>query len=579
MAEKFRSYGADDPYIAPRRPAADPVRQSGGHPSEPGDPLAELARLIGQDDPFSANRQHPQRNDRSMLNDGDPAPQWLTGGSRDPHREDNVYDGHDRGSYDNRYNPSRPNDSVYSRGVPSQGYEEQGWGERHAQGTPAYGRSRYDEFDAEHRSRSDARYGHATEPAADHGDHGAYRDPRVYDDVRAYGGQRAYGDSPAYIEPQGYGAVGGRETSGYGSDPYAATEYGAQDASRLSAHDQTSSGYDSDRNYPDTTYDGAERDVPAPRRRTGAVVLVSVTVLAIVGVAGAFGYRAYTRGAGPAKTPVIMADTTPNKVVPAAPKSEGSGKLIHDRVADRGQGERVVSREEQPVEVKPPRIVLPGGPAVQVPQPPPWTVTPAAPSSATASATPQSTPAPGASGNGGANNEPRRVRTMTIRPDSSPGATPERPSPPVRSAAIGPTPVPGPAPSAASAPSAPPRAARAPATTQGPLAISPQADPAPAPAPARTASLPAARAAADGGIMVQLTSQRTESEAQASYRALQTRYPAVLGSRDPVIRRADLGSKGIYYRAQVGPFSTTEQANEFCGSLRAAGGQCIVQRN
>ncbi len=79
--------------------------------------------------------------------------------------------------------------------------------------------------------------------------------------------------------------------------------------------------------------------------------------------------------------------------------------------------------------------------------------------------------------------------------------------------------------------------------------------------------------------MVQLTSQKTESEAQASYRALQAKYPNVLGSRQPIVKRADLGEKGVYYRAQIGPFATADQANEFCGSLKSAGGQCIVQRN
>jgi len=52
----------------------------------------------------------------------------------------------------------------------------------------------------------------------------------------------------------------------------------------------------------------------------------------------------------------------------------------------------------------------------------------------------------------------------------------------------------------------------------------------------------------------------------------------VLGSRAPVIKKADLGEKGIYYRAMVGPFGSTEEASQFCGSLKTAGGQCVVQR-
>ena len=60
---------------------------------------------------------------------------------------------------------------------------------------------------------------------------------------------------------------------------------------------------------------------------------------------------------------------------------------------------------------------------------------------------------------------------------------------------------------------------------------------------------------------------------------MQGKFPAVLGSKDPVIKRADLGEKGVYYRAMVGPFGSSDEASQFCGSLKTAGGQCIVQKN
>jgi len=60
---------------------------------------------------------------------------------------------------------------------------------------------------------------------------------------------------------------------------------------------------------------------------------------------------------------------------------------------------------------------------------------------------------------------------------------------------------------------------------------------------------------------------------------LQSKFPAVLGSRSPLIKRADLGDKGVYYRAMVGPFGSSDEASQFCGSLKTAGGQCVVQRN
>ena len=51
-----------------------------------------------------------------------------------------------------------------------------------------------------------------------------------------------------------------------------------------------------------------------------------------------------------------------------------------------------------------------------------------------------------------------------------------------------------------------------------------------------------------------------------------------LGSRPPVIKRADLGDKGVYYRTMVGPFRSTEEAAKFCGNLKSAGGQCVIQK-
>ena len=79
--------------------------------------------------------------------------------------------------------------------------------------------------------------------------------------------------------------------------------------------------------------------------------------------------------------------------------------------------------------------------------------------------------------------------------------------------------------------------------------------------------------------MVQVSAQQTEQEAQSSYRVMQTKYPTVLGNRQPVIQRADLGDKGVFFRAQVGPFGNRDLANQFCESLKTAGGKCLVRAN
>jgi hypothetical protein len=81
------------------------------------------------------------------------------------------------------------------------------------------------------------------------------------------------------------------------------------------------------------------------------------------------------------------------------------------------------------------------------------------------------------------------------------------------------------------------------------------------------------------GYAVQVTSERSESSAQAALLALQSNYPNHLSGRQLFIRRADLGAKGTYYRVFVGLFASADEAARWCTRLKAAGGNCIVQRN
>jgi cell division protein FtsN len=147
---------------------------------------------------------------------------------------------------------------------------------------------------------------------------------------------------------------------------------------------------------------------------------------------------------------------------------------------------------------------------------------------------------------------------------------------------------PAPAPAAPAAvtakPAAAAKAASANASANPPMSLAPQPSQPSPPAETRVAATNPAQAVAPstsstGGYMVQVSSQRNEADAQASYRALQSKFPSVLGAHSPVIRRADLGDKGVYYRAMVGPFGTPDEASQFCSSLKSAGGQCVVQRN
>jgi cell division septation protein DedD len=120
--------------------------------------------------------------------------------------------------------------------------------------------------------------------------------------------------------------------------------------------------------------------------------------------------------------------------------------------------------------------------------------------------------------------------------------------------------------------------------SSGPLSLTPDgiSQPPSQPRAAPAAQQPLALAAVPptgGSYAVQVSSQRSEAEANASYKALQARYPSILGGRSAFVRRADLGSRGTYYRSMVGPFVTAEEATQFCSSLKSAGGQCIIHRN
>jgi hypothetical protein len=279
--------------------------------------------------------------------------------------------------------------------------------------------------------------------------------------------------------------------------------------------------------YPDDPYAYQRGCEPEPRTRSGWVVTVAaVLALAVVGTGAAFAYRTYVGSPRSGEPPIVTADNNPIKVVPA--QSGGGASKIPDRMPPGDGGEKLVSPEEAPVDVnsrsRASLVEIP--PLNQNSNPPPAaTISPTGPELAT-----------GANGTM-PNNEPRKIKALTVKGDAAENGgipvgavVPAKPDPAVRSAS-------------------------------------------PPTAPAQRNS------SAGGGYLVQVSSQKNEADAQVSYRALQNKFPAALGSRPPVIKRADLGDKGVYYRTMVGPFGSTEEAAKFCGNLKTAGGQCVVQRN
>jgi hypothetical protein len=357
-------------------------------------------------------------------------------------------------------------------------------------------------------------------------------------------------DQP-YSDPDGES-----DSSRYDDALYGEPDSGAQS----DPHDQA---------YADEAYDYQDDysdDEAEPKRRGRMAVVFAVLALAVFGVGGAYAYRTYMGSARTGEPPIIRADAAPTKIIPAP---GDAGTKVPDRLVSGDGNEKIVPREEAPVDVNArsgPRVVFP--PVNQNVNPP-----------STASVTPG---APPATGNGTlSNNEPRKIRTFPVRSDqadaaATPAAPPATPPAAAKQAARNAVP-------AARTASAANASASNPNT---PLSLTPQGQPAAAePPPIQTAaanptqSAPSAAGATSGGYLVQVSSQRSETDAQASYKALQGKFPSVLGSRSPLIKRADLGDKGVYYRAMVGPFNSSEEASQFCGSLRSAGGQCVIQRN
>lgn len=96
----------------------------------------------------------------------------------------------------------------------------------------------------------------------------------------------------------------------------------------------------------------------------------------------------------------------------------------------------------------------------------------------------------------------------------------------------------------------------------------------------RVAQVPAERtratAVAGSTFQVQIAARRSEEEARGAISELRAKHPGLLAQRGALIYRISL-PQGVFYRAVVGPFGSSIQANELCGQLRAAGAECFVR--
>jgi cell division protein FtsN len=58
---------------------------------------------------------------------------------------------------------------------------------------------------------------------------------------------------------------------------------------------------------------------------------------------------------------------------------------------------------------------------------------------------------------------------------------------------------------------------------------------------------------------------------------MQQKYPSLLAAYRPMVRKADLGSKGVWYRLQIGPMNSKTTASKLCTDLKSQGlPDCLV---
>lgn len=357
----------------------------------------------------------------------------------------------------------------------------------------------------------------------------------------------------------------------------------------------------------DADFLGAEGVVQEADSRGGRGRKMLIAGSGLVGVLALGGALAFAYKIGgdsdiakAGKPPLIQADSRPVKVAPDNPGGKEfphTNKKIYERLGGNESDEvvKIKPRQEDVAAAATAAVGTPG--AAQ----------PAQPSAAV----------PG---------EPRKVRTLTVRPDGTIEAAAPRVAaapqtgqsgvvigsdgtvamryptatgtPTAQAPAAAPPQVPAAAPPGQPLAQAIPQPAAqqqaAPTTTasttpapapQQQAAVAPPAALAPPPvqkpqvpaAPQQAAAQPAAAGAA-GSYVVQVAARKSQTDALAAFADIQQKYPRLLSGYRPIIKRADLGNKGVWYRLNVGPVESKQVASSLCGQLKNAGMRsCIVR--
>jgi SPOR domain len=297
-----------------------------------------------------------------------------------------------------------------------------------------------------------------------------------------------------------------------------------------------------------------------------------------------------TPPASPAAAPAVIAVPVPSAAAPAstapaqttaAPASSTSGvrqipgvaavnppppaaaqpqprPVASVPIAIGGQPAPVASAPATPV-VPAPVAAAPVSPPAATPDPVAAQTPPLATRSIQAAAPPV-VASPAASAPPAAPAEPRRVRAVPIRSDNEPA--PQRAQAQPRIVAAAPR---TPEPDAENAP------LRILPSAQRPAAAQPQQR------VASAAAAPTTTASSGGSFSVQLAAEGSQDAAQAKFNRMRSQHSGVLGSMSPSIRSADVNGRSVY-RVRVGSMSRDE-ATSLCERLKSDGGNCFVARN
>ncbi|MGE4218329.1 MAG: SPOR domain-containing protein [Alphaproteobacteria bacterium] len=275
----------------------------------------------------------------------------------------------------------------------------------------------------------------------------------------------------------------------------------------------------------------------APRRPSLRVLPIALAGVAIVGFAIIvwYAYSTGVREGSETAAPLLRPDG-PVKVMPENPggmEVPHQDKTVFNRIDEQGESGTEVERLLPPPETpRAPPGELAVGPGVTPPDSPGRIPMPAVPQ------LPSQDPALA---------DVRRV------------PVPQQPAPPVRLTPETP-------PAAPAQPQAQVPAPAAPAA-QRPAVSTPTPPPAP---PAQTATA--------GTFRIQIGAVKSDAAARQQWQNVSQKNRDILANVAPIVERADLGEKGIFYRIQGGGFETRAAAQSTCDALKSRNVGCFVVR-